>query len=65
MHAFIGVVDNSYYAVTGADGKFKLENLPPGNYVIEAWQEKLGTQDANITVGPSGKIENSFTFKGE
>lgn len=65
MHAFIGVVDNPYYAVTGADGKFKLDNLPPGNYVLEAWQEKLGTQDANITVGPSGKIENSFTFKGE
>jgi plastocyanin len=65
MHAFIGVVDNPYYAVTGADGTFKIDNLPPGDYVLEAWQEKLGRQDAKIAVGPSGKIENSFTFKGE
>jgi len=65
MHAFIGVVDNPYYAVTGADGTFKIDNLPPGDYVLEAWQEKLGRQDEKITVGPSGKVETSFTFKGE
>jgi len=65
MHAFIGVVDNPYFAVTGADGSFKIDNLPPGNYVIEAWQETLGTQDAKITVAPGAKIESSFTFKGE
>jgi len=65
MHAFIGVVDNPYYAVTGADGSFKIDNLPPGDYVLAAWQETLGTQDAKITVGPSGKVETSFTFKGE
>jgi plastocyanin len=65
MHAFIGVVDHPYYAVTGADGNFKIDNLPPGNYVLEAWQETLGAQQANITVTPSGKVETSFTFKGE
>jgi plastocyanin len=65
MHAFIGVVENPYFAVTGSDGTFEIPNVPPGNYVIEAWQEKLGTQDQNITVTPSGKIETNFTFKGE
>jgi plastocyanin len=65
MHAFIGVVDHPYYAVTGADGSFKIDNLPPGDYVLEAWQETLGTQTAKITVAPSGKVDTSFTFKGE
>ena len=65
MHAFIGVVDNPYFAVTGTDGTFELRNVPPGTYTIEAWQEALGTQDNQITVSPSGKVETAFTFKGE
>jgi plastocyanin len=65
MHAYIGVVDNPYFAVTGDKGSFEIPNLPPGNYTIEAWQEKLGPQDQQITVGPSGKVTADFTFKGE
>ena len=65
MHAFIGVVDNPYFAVTGAEGTFELKNVPPGEYTIEAWQEDLGVQEQHVTVAPSGKAEVSFTFKGE
>jgi hypothetical protein len=65
MHAWIGVVDNPYFAVTGADGSFELKNVPPGEYTIEAWQEELGTQEQHVTVGPAGKSEVAFTFKGE
>jgi plastocyanin len=65
MRAFIGVVEHPYFAVTGSDGTFEIPNVPPGNYVIEAWQEKLGTQEQNITLKPSRKIETSFTFKGQ
>jgi uncharacterized protein (DUF2141 family) len=65
MHAWIGVVDNPYFAVTGSDGTFSLKNLPPGAYTIEAWQEALGSQEQQVTIGPSGKSNISFTFKGE
>lgn len=65
MHAFIGVVEHPYFAVTGAGGTFEMPNLPPGDYVIEAWHETLGTQQQKITVAPSGKIQADFTFKGE
>lgn len=65
MHAWIGVVDNPYYAVTGADGKFDLSNLPPGNYTIEAWQEDLGTQEQQVTVTPQKASDVAFSFKGE
>jgi hypothetical protein len=65
MHAFIGVVDHPYFAVTGSDGTFRMPNIPPGDYVVEAWHETLGTQEQKITVTPSGKIESNFTFKGE
>jgi plastocyanin len=62
MHAFIGVVDNPYYAVSGDDGAFQIPNLPPGNYVIEAWHELLGTQQQQITIGPSASAKANFTF---
>jgi plastocyanin len=65
MHAFIGVVDNPYFAVTGGDGSYEIRNLPPGNYVIGVWQETLGTQEQKVTIPPLGKITASFTFKGE
>ena len=65
MHAFIGVVDHPYFAVTGADGNFELKNVPPGEYTIEAWQEELGTGQQHVTVAPSGKAEVAITFKGE
>jgi plastocyanin len=65
MHAFIGVLEHPYYAVSRPDGTFSIANLPPGNYTLEAWHETLGTQDQQVTVGPSGKVVADFTFKGE
>lgn len=65
MRAYVGVLDHPYFAVTGTDGSFEIPNLPPGDYVIEAWQETLGSQDQKITITPAGKIEADFHFKGE
>jgi len=65
MHAFIGVTENPYYAVTDDKGEFTIPNLPPGEYTLEAVHEKLGTQDQKITVTAKGAITADFAFKGE
>jgi len=52
MRAYIGVVDNPYFAVTATDGSFEIRNLPPGDYTIEAWQEDLGKQQQGIKLVP-------------
>lgn len=65
MKAWIGVVDNPYFAVTGPDGTFQMKNVPPGVYTIEAWQEQLGTQEQQVTLAVSGKAAAEFTFKGD
>jgi len=65
MHAFIGVLDHPYFAVSDDKGAFAIPNLPPGDYTIEAWHETLGTQEQKVHVDPSGKMTADFTFKGE
>jgi len=55
---------NPFFVVTGEDGSFEIKGLPAGTYTIEAWQEKLGTQTAQVTVADGEKKEQSFTFKG-
>jgi len=63
MSCYLGVLPHPYYSVTGKDGAFTLKNLPPGEYVIEAWQEKLGTQTQKVAVGDKETKEVNFSFK--
>ncbi len=62
MNAYIGVLDHPYFAVTAEDGMFDISTLPPGDYVLEAWHEELGTQTKNVTVATGQTAEVSFTF---
>jgi plastocyanin len=62
MQSYIAVVDHPYFAVSGEDGSFRIENLPPGDYVIEAWHEQYGTQTQNVTVPPNGTAEATFSY---
>ena len=64
MHAFIGVVDNPYFAVSKEDGSYSIGNLPPGTYTIGFWHEALGTQEKQVTVAPHSTTQVNLTFKG-
>lgn len=61
MSAYIGVFDHPFFAVTGDDGTYTISGLETGEYVIEAWHEKLGTQLATVTV-VDGNTTADFTF---
>jgi len=61
MNAYIGVLSHPFYGVSGDDGSFSINDLPPGDYVVEAWHEKYGTQTQSVSVGDGGG-EASFTF---
>jgi len=63
MNAYVGVLDHPFFATTDKDGKFSIKGLPPGSYTIEAWHEKLGTQEQKVTVGAKETKEANFTFK--
>ena len=62
MQAYVGVFTNPFFSVTSADGKFTISGLDPGTYEITAWQERLGTKTATVTVGASGTKTQDFKF---
>ena len=47
---FINVSKTPFYAVTGADGKYEIKGLPPGDYTLAFVHEKLGEQDQKVTL---------------
>jgi len=65
MEAFIGVQSHPYMAVTSTDGTFRLENLPPGTYTIEAWHQRYGTQTQTVTVAAQGSGEVTFEYSAD
>jgi hypothetical protein len=64
MSSYAGVVPHPFYAVSGEDGSFKLPALPPGEYEIEVWHEKYGTQTATVKLGDKESKQLDFTFEG-
>jgi hypothetical protein len=62
MRSYISVVDHPYFAVSGADGSFTIQGLPPGTYTVEAVHESLGSKEASVTVGDAESKEVSFNF---
>jgi hypothetical protein len=62
MAAYIGVQSHPYFAVTPEDGTYRIENLPPGEYVIETWHEQYGTQTLAVTVPESGEARADFQY---
>jgi hypothetical protein len=63
MSAYIGVLDHPFFSVTGNDGVFTIAGLPPGTYVVAAWQEKYGTQTQTVTVAENETKTIAFTYQ--
>jgi uncharacterized membrane protein/plastocyanin len=63
MGAYIAVIDHPYFSLSNDSGEFKIKNLSPGNYTIEAWHEVFGTQSKEISIKPNENLNLSFSFK--
>jgi plastocyanin len=64
MASYLAVLPHPYYGVSGENGSFTIQGLPPGSYTLEAWHEKYGTQTQQVQVGAQESKQVSFTFRG-
>jgi hypothetical protein len=63
MEGWIYVVDNPYYALTDADGKFTIADVPPGDYDLVAIQSFTGPIKQKVTVVASKPTSLTIELK--
>jgi plastocyanin len=64
MHGWFVVVKGPY-ATTDDKGSYTIDNVPPGNYTLTAWQEDYGTQTQKVTVAAGKPGTADFSFKAK
>jgi len=64
MSAFILVFNHRYYAVTGADGRYQINRVPPGRYTLVAWNEGADRETRAVVVPEEGgAVESDFALR--
>ncbi|GJL59083.1 MAG: hypothetical protein NPIRA03_19400 [Nitrospirales bacterium] len=56
-------VDNPYYDITGVDGSFEIDDIPPGEYTLSAWHPGVNTfidQSVMVKANQSVSIQIAF-----
>jgi hypothetical protein len=61
--AYVGVFPYPFFSVSNTDGSYKISGVPPGQYTVVAWHEKLGEQTADVFLGLSELKTLDFNFK--
>jgi plastocyanin len=64
MRGYVGVNKNPFQAISGDDGSFKIDNIPPGSYTIEAWHEKYGPKTVEVKVEAGKPATVNFKYDG-
>ncbi|MBI3671024.1 MAG: hypothetical protein HY237_14745 [Acidobacteria bacterium] len=59
MEAYVLVLQNPYFSRLENDGKFRIANVPPGEYVVKAWYRGKAKKQT-VKVPATGSVTASF-----
>ncbi len=62
MSAYILVFSHRYFAVTDDQGRYRIDNVPPGTYTVLAWNEAMDTESRRVTVPENGDVDLNFVL---
>ena len=69
MHEFMQTwgyrVQNPYYFKTDKDGNFNIGDIPPGEYMVNAWHYLMKPQKKKIKIAAGETINLNFEFDGD
>jgi hypothetical protein len=57
------IVTDEAAAISGADGRFSLENIPPGTYDLRIWHESLKSAPHKVTVAAGQPTDLTIAMK--
>jgi plastocyanin len=63
MNAFILVFSHPFFGMTNAEGRYRIDNVPPGTYGVIAWNEGTSSETKPVTVPDGGVAELDFTIR--
>jgi hypothetical protein len=63
MQAWIYVVEHPYYSVTGTEGEYLIDQIPPGTYRLKVWQEMMGVMEREVTIKPGQTLNIDLVYK--
>jgi plastocyanin len=63
MNAFILVFSHPFYSLTDNDGRYRIDNVPPGAYNVIAWNEGVSSEARPVVVPDGGVGELDFTLR--
>ena len=64
MFAYVSVVDSPYFAVSAADGSFKISGVPDGKYTVAIKHRKAGTAEKEVEV-KGGAVTADFELEAK